>query len=188
MNNSLSVTYNIFVEKKLSELNKIKLFVALGVVLTFGLGAISHFIYQWSGKNVIAGLLFATNESIWEHIKLALLPMFVIFIIGGFLFAKKVNNYFFAVFCCLLVTINFVIFSFLGYTIYTRKSILPFDITIFALSIILGFLTAYRIFFLKKFKYLNVVGLIGIIGIAIAFFTCTYHAPQIFLFEELYVF
>lgn len=172
---------------RLTQLDKIKLFIALGVILTVILGAIDHFVYAWTGRNAFIGLFVATNESIWEHIKLALLPMFVIFLVGGFLFSKKVNNYFLAVYGALSVTILFIIFAFMGYTLFTRKAVLPLDITIFTVAIILGYLTAYRIFFMPKFKWHNYAAVLGILVIVIMFLTCTYHAPDFFLFQELYV-
>ncbi len=172
---------------QMTQLDKIKLFIALGAILTIVIGAINHFVYVWTGNNAFVGLLVATNESIWEHIKLALLPMFLIFLVGGFLFSKKVNNYFLAVFCALTVTVLFIIFAFMGYTVFARKSILPLDITIFILAIVFGYLTAYHIFFMRKFKWLNYLSIIGILVILILFLTCTYHAPDFFLFQELYV-
>ena len=43
--------------------------------LTIGLiGVISHFIYEWTGENTLAGLIFPVNESIWEHLKLIFFP------------------------------------------------------------------------------------------------------------------
>ena len=172
---------------QLTQLDKIKLFIALGVVLTVIIGAINHFVYAWTGRNAFIGIFVATNESIWEHIKLALLPMFFIFLVGGFLFSKKVNNYYLACFCAMSVTVLFIIFAFMGYTVFTRKAVLPLDITIFTVSIILGYLTAYRIFFMPKRKWLNYVAVIGILFIVAIFLTCTYHAPDFFLFQELYV-
>ena len=173
--------------RELTQLEKIKLFTALGVILTVVLGAINHFVYQWTGNNAFVGIFAATNESLWEHIKLALFPMFLIFLTGGFLFSKKVNNYYLAVFCALSVTALFIVFAFLGYTMFTRKSIFPFDLSIFVLGIIFGYLTAYRIFFMRKLKWLNYIAVIGVLFIVAVFLTCTYHAPEFFLFEELYV-
>ncbi len=66
---------------QMTQLDKIKLFIALGAILTIVIGAINHFVYVWTGNNAFVGLLVATNESIWEHIKLALLPMFLIFLV-----------------------------------------------------------------------------------------------------------
>ena len=182
-------TYTIAVKSlsKLSKIEKLKLFSVLGVILTVILVAINHFVYEWTGNNTFIGIFVATNESLWEHIKLALFPMFLIFLVGGFLFYKKVNNYFLAVFCALSVTILFIVFAFMGYTVYARKSILPFDIAIFIIGIALGYFTAYEIFFKPRHKILNILSVFGILLIVALFLTCTYHAPEFFIFEELYV-
>ncbi|MDE6471646.1 MAG: hypothetical protein K2L52_01305 [Clostridia bacterium] len=176
--------------KKLSQftqLEKIKLFTVLGVIFTVILGAINHFVYNWTGKNTFVGIFVATNESIWEHIKLALLPMFIIFLVGGFLFYHNVNNYFLAVFCALTVTTLSIILIFMGYTLFTRRAILPIDIANFIISIALGYYTAYRVFFIPQHKWLNYLSIVGILVFLGVFLTCTYHAPKFFLFQEIYV-
>ena len=172
---------------QLTQFERIKLFTALGVILTVIIGAINHFIYEWTGNNALIGIFAATNESIWEHVKLALFPMLLIYLVGGFLFSKKVNNYYLAVYCALTVIILFIVFTFLGYTVFTRKSIFPLDFSIFIIGIVLGYLTAYRIFFLPKHNALNYFAVVGILFIVSLFLTCTYHVPDVFIFKELYV-
>ena len=172
---------------QLTQLEKIKLFCVLGVILTVIFGTINHFIYQWTGYNTFVGLFAATNESIWEHIKLALFPMFIIFLVGGFLFSRKVNNYFLAVFSGLSVMVAFIILVFMGYTVFARRAIFPIDFATFITGIALGYWTAYRIFFLPKRKWLNYFAVLGILFIVGVFLTCTYHAPNVFVFREMYV-
>ena len=99
--------------ESIGELKKIKLFLSISAVATLLLGFLNHFIYEWLGGNGVAGLLFATNESIWEHIKLALLPMLIIFTVGGFFLDRKVNNYASAAFFGMLLLIFFIISVFL---------------------------------------------------------------------------
>ncbi len=53
------------------------LLIAMGVVAV--LGTISHFVYGWTGKNWLVGLLFPVNESTWEHLKLMYFPMLLVF-------------------------------------------------------------------------------------------------------------
>ena len=173
--------------ESIGELKKIKLFLAISAVATLLLGFLNHFIYEWSGGNGVAGLLFATNESIWEHIKLALLPMLIIFTVGGFFLGRKVNNYASAAFFGMLVMIFFIISAFLSYTFFARRAILPIDITIFTVAIALGYATAYTMFFKRHIKWLNILSCVGIVALYAAFFTLTYHAPKFFLFEEMFV-
>ena len=62
-----------------------KLFI-LGCILAILLGVILHFAYDFLNKPFIFGLFIPVNESIWEHLKLALVPMTVfgiIFLLAG---------------------------------------------------------------------------------------------------------
>ena len=44
------------------------LFVVLG-------GTLLHFVYDWTGRSLIAAPISAVNESTWEHMKLMFFPM-----------------------------------------------------------------------------------------------------------------
>jgi hypothetical protein len=56
-----------------------------GFVFTAIFGTLLHFLFEWSGRNVVVGLFSAVNESIWEHMKLLYYPM-VIFALLQYLF------------------------------------------------------------------------------------------------------
>lgn len=45
-----------------------------GIPALFLLAAVFHFIYGWSGQNPVVGLFAPVNESVFEHMKMALLP------------------------------------------------------------------------------------------------------------------
>ena len=38
------------------------------------MGVLLHFLYEWSGGNLIAALISGVNESTWEHMKLLFVP------------------------------------------------------------------------------------------------------------------
>ena len=46
-----------------------------GIPAIFAIGSGMHFLYDLLGKNPAVGAIAPVNESIWEHIKLALLPV-----------------------------------------------------------------------------------------------------------------
>lgn len=43
-----------------------------------------HFLYEWSGYNFIVGLFAATNESVFQHIKIVFIPFVLYSIIDYF--------------------------------------------------------------------------------------------------------
>jgi hypothetical protein len=38
-------------------------------------GTLLHFVYGWSGRNAVVGLVSPVNESVWEHTKLLVFPV-----------------------------------------------------------------------------------------------------------------
>ena len=58
-------------------------------------GTLLHFVYEWSNHNKIVSLFAAVNESTWEHIKIALTPMFLWGLYDGYVYGFS-PNYFLA--------------------------------------------------------------------------------------------
>ena len=56
-------------------IKKLNITMIIGILAVWVSGSLFHFVYDWTGKNTFAGLFFPTNESTWEHMKLAFLPM-----------------------------------------------------------------------------------------------------------------
>lgn len=45
-----------------------------GTLVSFGLAAALHFLYEWSGKLRFVAIFALVNESVWEHVKILLWP------------------------------------------------------------------------------------------------------------------
>lgn len=123
-------------------------YIAFGMLFNLVFGTLSHFLYEWSGKNPIVGLFAPVNESVIEHLKMLYFPMLIWIIIGYYIFARKNRSYFPSAFVgvvCGLLTIPAIFYA---YTSFTQTEILFVDIIIFVLSIII----AYSIF---GFIFLN---------------------------------
>jgi hypothetical protein len=104
----------------------------------FLLGSTLHFVYNWSRHNRKIAILAAVNESYWEHIKIAFWPAFLLyffeFILGGwriasFVPAKTVSLY---------VIVIFMISSVFSYKYFSKRNILPVDITLFGLTVFMA--------------------------------------------------
>ena len=93
-------------------------------------GTLLHFVYEWSNHNKIVSLFAAVNESTWEHIKIALTPMFLWGLYDGYVYGFS-PNYFLAKSISLLAVIIIIPLLFYGYKLITKKSILIIDIMIF---------------------------------------------------------
>ncbi len=67
---------------------KVSLWQLMGFAVTSLVGTILHFLYDWSGENIIAALFSGVNESTWEHMKLLFIPMFIFSIVQSFFFKE----------------------------------------------------------------------------------------------------
>ncbi len=56
-------------------MNTCKRDIVIGIFFVLITGTLAHFLYEWTGKNFIAGLFTPVNESIWEHMKLIFFPI-----------------------------------------------------------------------------------------------------------------
>ena len=165
---------------------KILWFCIIGSIFVICLGTLSHFFYEWSGENIVVGILFPANESVWEHLKLAILPT-IIFYIGALFFIKNIDwgNYIVALFFTLFLPMIIIPMIFYSYTFFTTNSILVIDILSYVVAIIFAFSFAGIILSAKDISGVLVIFcIIGIVIIIICYLTLTYYAPEMFLFLD----
>ena len=172
-----------WIKLNIKELKKLKIFCLIGFLFVAIFGALSHFFYDWSGKNEIIGILFPANESTWEHLKLAIFPTFLYFLFGTFFLKNK--NYVFAMFITSLIPLILIPSIFYFYTSLTGKPVLIIDILTYFVSVLISWVVCY--FILKsnistsKFNYIFIL---GIIAIMFCYLTFTLFPPQNFLFKD----
>ena len=102
---------------------RILAFCISGGIFTLIAGTLGHFVYEWSGGAVWTAWLFPVNESVWEHLKLLILPAVVFFALGAY-FMRGANNYISALFFCIAVSAGFVTGAFYLYTSVIGHSVL----------------------------------------------------------------
>ncbi|MBR3322038.1 hypothetical protein IKG05_00105 [Candidatus Saccharibacteria bacterium] len=155
-----------------------------GVAIISIIGTLTHFLYDWTHQNRIIGLFTAVNESTWEHIKLALTATFLWSLYDGFFYGAD-PNYFLAKLVSLLVIIITIPVIFYSYRHFTKKSILPLDITLFYIAIILSQLSFYGILVAPNIpyfaQYLSCIGLFIFFG---CYMTLTLEPLKTFLFKD----
>lgn len=124
-----------------------KIYTAAGILFTLILGTLSHFFYQWSGSFFPVGLVSPVNETVWEHLKLLFFPALLFMLAEQQFLAYRCPQ----LSCKNLLGLYAGLLSmpvlFYLYTFFTGRSYLWIDITIFIISVLITFLTAY---FLRK--------------------------------------
>ena len=161
---------------------RILIFCCLGAFFTLVLGSLGHFVYSWSGGAEWAAWLFPVNESVWEHLKLYILPITLYFALGAY-FLRGANNYIAALFFCLALSAGVVTGGFYFYTSVVRHSILAVDILLFVSGTAAGWTAAYFLLNAQNSPLLALFALAGVIMILICFFTFTFSPPHTLLFR-----
>jgi len=60
---------------KIKNLSNPERWILLGIPTLFLLGAIFHFLYDFTGKISLIGIMRPVNSSVWEHMKMSLFPI-----------------------------------------------------------------------------------------------------------------
>jgi hypothetical protein len=106
--------------------------VSLGMIVPLGLlGSVLHFLFDWTKHNRFVAFFSAVNESYWEHIKIAIWPVFliqiVLFSLGGYQIPSFVPS---ATIALYSIPVSMVGLVFL-YKSVAKRNILWLDISIF---------------------------------------------------------
>ena len=174
----------IRVERKtMDQAKQIKLFCLVAFLWIGIFGALSHFFYQWSGYKKLVGILFPANESTWEHLKFAIVPTVLYFLVGSLLI--KNANYMVAFSLTLLIPMILIPIIFYTYTFFTGHSILLLDILTYYVSILIACLVCGMVLMHNPFpKVISIISEIMFVCIMLCYLLFTRYPPKFFLFRD----
>jgi hypothetical protein len=126
-------------------MNRLKVYMAVGVVFVLIVGTLAHFVYGWTEGNFVVGLFVPVNESTWEHMKLVFFPMLLY---GAFMENRLSKDY-----PCILSAVCAGVLSgtwlvailFYAYSGILGFNVLALDLAVFIVSVIAAFWIAYRL-------------------------------------------
>lgn len=166
-------------------MNIINKFCIIGLLFLIFFGSFLHFAYDLSKKNFIIGLFTPVNESVWEHLKMGFFSLLIFSLFEYPIIKSYVNNYFLAKLVGILVMEIFIVVVFYAYNIFTKKSILFLDISIYVVGAILCQIIYCKIIqSSKNFHTLNTLSIIILIIIAILFAVFTVKPPNLKIFID----
>lgn len=166
---------------------KIKTSLFISTFLLYGIGAILHFVYNFSNNNFLIGLITPVNESIFEHLKLSVFPILMYWLVFYFCKKKKYSldpsKWFYG---CLvsMITSVIVILSVhyvFRYSLGTKVPII--DILSLYFGILIGRFMGYKVYLKKHEPNINIV-IFLIITFITSFFILTIRPFKIPLFED----
>ena len=160
------------------------LWQAVGFAAVTFVGTILHFLYDWTGGNILVAPFSGVNESTWEHMKLLFWPLFL-FALAQRLFFKDQENYWCVKLAEILLGLLLIPVLFYTYNGVFGKSPDWINIAIFYISAALVFLFEWWAFKRDQLQCeypwlaFAVICLFGIL-----FVVFTYVPPQIPLFRD----
>lgn len=158
-------------------------YTLLGILVLFVVGSLFHFLYSLTGECFIVGLFVPINESIFEHTKMVILPIFIWWFIF-YLFRKKdlfVNAWFTSALIAMISAIIAIPMLFYFYSQAFGIESLVIDILILLISLAIGQILGLHYYrHGKGIEYHFAIFLMIVIIILFAFFTINPPAFPIF--------
>lgn len=161
---------------------KLSIFAALFVII---FGSLFHFVYDWSGKNKIIGALTPVNESVWEHLKLALIPI-LLFALIEWLFLRKQNKNLWCAKAAESWLVIFLITSFF----YTYTGLIGFNtlwadiLLTFIIPVIIGKYLSYKLLSRENQPKSKIIPAVSLLILLFAFIFFTFKPPHLPLFQD----
>jgi hypothetical protein len=158
---------------------------AAGALFLIAAGALSHFVYGWSGRSPVAALFCPVNESVWEHLKLGYYALLLFSAVEYPFVAKSVANYFFAKFAGVLALEACILGIFYSYTAILGHNLFLVDISSYIIGVAVCQFVIYRLWSARPLsRTANILGLTGYVAIALFFGIFTFATPKAGIFED----
>lgn len=158
-------------------------YTLIGILVLFVVGSLFHFLYSLTGECFIVALFVPINESIFEHTKMVVLPIFIWWFIF-YLFRKKdlfVNAWFTSALIAMISAIIAIPMLFYFYSQAFGIESLVIDILILLVSLAIGQILGLHYYrHGKGIEYHFAIFLMIVIIILFAFFTINPPAFPIF--------
>ena len=158
-------------------------------ILFFGVaaaGTLLHFAYRWSGGSPAVGVFAAVNESVWEHMKLLFVPLFVGVLLQSWAQGELYPNTLAAGAVSTALGVALIPMLYYTYSGALGKTWLAADAAIFYIVDAVACLLELHL--LKQGKlsrpWQQLAGLLLLWGMLFAFVWCTFRPPALPLWQE----
>ena len=163
------------------------IFSIISAILASALGTLLHFLYEWTGENMIVALFSPVNESVWEHLKLLFFPIMIFSVIECLIYGKKLRLFIPGRLLGTLIGIFLTVTAHYTYLGVIGKNSMVFDLILFFISVILAYFIGFIISVFtesgKSDKWLEFISVFVILLISGAFFRYSFFAPGLGIFS-----
>ena len=160
-------------------------YALLGITVLFLIGSLFHFLYSISGELFVVGLFTPVNESIFEHTKMVVFPIFIWWSLFYLLRKDNLNTnkWFMAALLSMLTSIISIPMLYYFYTEAFGVQSLVVDVLILLVAVGCGQLLGLHYYqYGKRIDYRLTLGLMVFIIMLFAFLTI--FTPKLPLFQD----
>ncbi len=165
-----------------------KRYLLWGIPILFLIGSLFHFLFEFSGNSALVAPFAATNESVFEHTKMVLLPItlywVLYYLIKGKQYNLDPNKWFLGALTSLVVSIVAMPLLFYFYTEAFGIESLFIDILLLLIVIALGQLMGIHVYEHAKGTINWKVSLAIIVLIFVMYAVFTFNPPKLPLFYD----
>ena len=147
-------------------------------------GVLFHFLYQWSGENILVGFFTSINESTWEHLKLIFFPMLFVTVFEIIFLKKKIQVLLPARTLGILSGMLFIVVTFYTFWGISGKLVDLINISIYFFAVYFALIMENCYKLRKKLPDTSVCITI-LTAFIILFIIFTLHSPGIGIFYDL---
>ena len=159
---------------------------AAGFLFVSAAGTLLHFVFAWSGENLLAAVIAAVNESTWEHMKLLFIPMFLFSVVQACAIGKSYPNILAARTVSTLVGLVLIPILYYTYTGILGRAFSWANIAIFYVAVLTAFLLDCRLLRRGRFSspWQQLLGLVVLWALLFLFVWCTFRPPHLPLWQD----
>lgn len=147
-------------------------------------GVILHFTHKKRVVSLMLHLFSAVNESTWEHLKLAFIPMLFLSFIQYFILKKEYFNVLESNLYGICLTLILIPLLYYLVQYFLKREVLLVSILIFLLSVIVGYVLMYFLISSNILYIGELYSFLCLIFLFILFGIFTFFPPKIFLFKD----
>jgi hypothetical protein len=160
-----------------------------GIPVVFLLSGLMHFVYAWSGNQTWVGMLAPVNESVWEHQKLAFLPLLFWWATGYAILRKRLpvspGKWFIACAVAEMICPLFIISFFYTKTGAFGVHSLFLDIASLLIALVLAqWMGRHVLRYAEDKPWLGLCGIFLLVLLALALVVFTFTPPKLPLFMD----
>ena len=157
-----------------------------GFLWTSAAGTLLHFVYEWSGNHPVAAAFAAVNESVWEHMKLMVMPVFLFTVVQVWVQGEAYPNITAARPLSMAVGTALIPVLFYTYTGILGMQAAWVNILIFYLAAAVLFWWDYSLLRRGRFSavWAQLLGVVALWTIVSIFVWCTYRPVRLPLWQD----